>query len=71
MEKLYQIFKASKGISTDTRNITEGSLFFALKGENFDANTMVDKALDNGATMLLLPIRLMKVIQERLSSMIL
>ena len=49
MEKLYQIFKASKGISTDTRNITEGSLFFALKGENFDANTMVDKALDNGA----------------------
>ena len=48
MEQLYSIFKKSAGISTDTRTIAKNTLFFALKGENFDANTMVDKALENG-----------------------
>lgn len=49
MEHLYNIFKQSTGISTDTRTIAKNSLFFALKGEKFDANTMVDKALEAGA----------------------
>lgn len=49
MEQLYQTFRHCNGISTDTRNITQGSLFVALKGANFDANTMVDKALSAGA----------------------
>ncbi|MBP5364319.1 MAG: UDP-N-acetylmuramoyl-tripeptide--D-alanyl-D-alanine ligase [Bacteroidales bacterium] len=49
MEELYSIFKQSAGISTDTRTIAKNSLFFALKGENFDANTMVDLALESGA----------------------
>lgn len=49
IETLYAIFKQSKGISTDTRNISEGTLFVALKGENFDANTMVAQAFEKGA----------------------
>jgi len=32
------------GISTDTRTISEGALFFALKGENFDAHYFLDRA---------------------------
>ena len=48
--ELYQYFKACTGISTDTRNILPGNLFFALKGPNFDGNTYAVKALDQGAT---------------------
>ena len=48
MDELYEIYKRCNGISTDTRNIAEGSLFVALKGANFDANTMIDKALSAG-----------------------
>lgn len=49
MNKLYEIYKQCGSISTDTRNIAGGSLFFALKGDNFDANEMVEQALENGA----------------------
>ncbi|MCF0190952.1 MAG: UDP-N-acetylmuramoyl-tripeptide--D-alanyl-D-alanine ligase [Marinilabiliaceae bacterium] len=49
MEKLYEAFKLSTGICTDTRTILPGCMFIALKGENFDANTMVNKALEAGA----------------------
>ena len=37
------------GVSTDTRNITGGELFFALKGENSDGHRFVEKAFENGA----------------------
>ena len=47
---LYKKFVSSTGISTDTRNIKEGNLFFALKGPNFDANNFAEKALEIGAS---------------------
>ena len=31
-------------IATDTRNLTRGSLFVALKGEKFDAHNFLEKA---------------------------
>ncbi len=34
----------TSGVSTDTRSIAEGSLFFALSGENFDAHNFLDQA---------------------------
>ncbi len=39
-------------VSTDTRTIGEGSVFFALKGENFDAHHFLDKAAEAGASVL-------------------
>lgn len=36
-------------MSTDTRANLEGSVFFCLKGPNFDANTFAEKALEQGA----------------------
>ncbi len=36
-------------VSTDTRTITEGSIFIALKGDNFDGNQYAQKAIDAGA----------------------
>jgi len=50
IESLYKIFLESKGVSTDSRTLREGQLFFALKGENFDGNTYIKKALELGAT---------------------
>ena len=38
-----------KDISTDTRTITEGSLFIALKGANFDGHDFAAKAMELGA----------------------
>ena len=49
VETLYSIFQQYPVISTDTRNIIPGSLFFALKGQNFDGNTFAGFALQQGA----------------------
>jgi UDP-N-acetylmuramoyl-tripeptide--D-alanyl-D-alanine ligase len=40
----------SSGVSTDTRNIVKNSLFFALKGTNFNGNTFAQQALEGGAS---------------------
>jgi len=49
IEELYARFRDSNGVSTDTRNIIPGSIFFALKGERFNANTFAGEALERGA----------------------
>ncbi|MBL0325134.1 MAG: UDP-N-acetylmuramoyl-tripeptide--D-alanyl-D-alanine ligase [Cytophagaceae bacterium] len=49
IEELYQKFKISKGVTTDTRKIGAGQLFFALKGEKFNANEFALQALEAGA----------------------
>ena len=46
---LYQYFLASTSVCTDTRKISENCIFFALKGDNFDANTFTNEALEKGA----------------------
>jgi len=49
MDKLYQHFLNSSGVCTDTRKITPGCIFFALKGDNFNGNQFAAKALEAGA----------------------
>lgn len=49
METLYALFQSSTGVETDTRKIRTGSLFFCLKGANFDGNTFAEEALKLGA----------------------
>ncbi|MCK5816024.1 MAG: UDP-N-acetylmuramoyl-tripeptide--D-alanyl-D-alanine ligase, partial [Flavobacteriaceae bacterium] len=49
IESLYKIFKQHPYIDTDTRKIRNNSLFFALKGENFNGNTFATEALKIGA----------------------
>ena len=48
ISKLYNIFKEYPSISTDSRNIKTDSIFFALKGENFNGNKFAKEALKNG-----------------------
>ena len=48
IDEIYQIFKTSSGICTDTRKIEKNQLYFALKGEHFDGNKFVMDALARG-----------------------
>ncbi|RYC72244.1 UDP-N-acetylmuramoyl-tripeptide--D-alanyl-D-alanine ligase [Spirosoma sordidisoli] len=48
-EQLYHKFLECTGVSTDTRRITTGCLFVALKGGNFDGNQFAQEALTAGA----------------------
>src|SRR5690606_3783695 len=49
IEQLYQHFKKCSTVSTDTRKIEKDSLFFALKGDNFNGNAFASQALESGA----------------------
>ena len=46
---IYNKFKQCACVSTDTRALKGGEMFFALKGENFDGNEYALKALEAGA----------------------
>ncbi|MGY6560575.1 MAG: UDP-N-acetylmuramoyl-tripeptide--D-alanyl-D-alanine ligase [Luteibaculaceae bacterium] len=46
---LLDLYLQTGAVSTDTRNIIANSIFFALKGANFDGNQFVEKALESGA----------------------
>jgi UDP-N-acetylmuramoyl-tripeptide--D-alanyl-D-alanine ligase len=51
VEKLYDYFiSADQLVSTDTRNLERGAIFFALKGENFNANKFAQQAIDSGCS---------------------
>lgn len=43
------MFLKCKSVSIDTRKIEKDSMFFAIKGENFDANTFAAQAIELGA----------------------
>lgn len=49
IDTLYQRFQESTGISTDTRSLKEGELFFCLSGGNFNGNKFAKQALRKGA----------------------
>ncbi len=48
-EQLFRIFKENRIITTDTRKISKGSIFFALKGPKFDGNSFALQAIQDGA----------------------
>ncbi len=48
ISNLYDIYCKHPSITTDTRRCTPDSIFFALKGDNFNGNHFVDVALEEG-----------------------
>ena len=48
-EQLYSLFKESTGVSTDSRTVSKGQIFFALWGENYNGNKFAAEALAKGA----------------------
>jgi len=49
-KELYKIFKEFSEITTDSRNIIKNSIFFALKGTNFNGNEYASKAIELGCS---------------------
>ncbi|MDO6676009.1 UDP-N-acetylmuramoyl-tripeptide--D-alanyl-D-alanine ligase [Tenacibaculum sp. 1_MG-2023] len=49
IEELYSLYITHGLVDTDTRNIRENTLFFALKGENFNGNKFAEEAIAKGA----------------------
>lgn len=49
IQDLYQLYLQYPSVQTDTRKLTKGNFFFALKGPNFNANGFALKALEAGA----------------------
>ncbi len=49
LETLYQLFIKHPKVTTDSRNIEAESIFFALKGENFNGNAFALTAIEKGA----------------------
>tara|TARA_Y100000385_G_scaffold105337_1_gene109158 strand:+ start:452 stop:1711 length:1260 start_codon:yes stop_codon:yes gene_type:complete len=45
---LYKIFNSHPNVTIDTRNIKENSIFFALRGDNFNGNKFAKKAIKDG-----------------------
>ncbi len=50
ISKLHELFLKSNGICTDTRKIKPNTIFFALKGTNFNGNQYAQQAISNGAS---------------------
>lgn len=50
INKLYEVYKEHPEITTDSRNVPQNSIFFALKGGNFNGNKYAKNALKKGAS---------------------
>jgi len=51
IEQLHTLFLKHPNISTDTRKVKKGDVFFALKGDTFDGNAFASQALEQGASI--------------------
>ena len=51
---VHSLFLECSSISIDTRKIEENSMFIALKGDRFDANTFAKEALQKGAAYVII-----------------
>ena len=50
IETIYKLYINNYLVDTDSRKIRNGSIFFALKGENFNGNKYAIQALEQGAS---------------------
>jgi UDP-N-acetylmuramoyl-tripeptide--D-alanyl-D-alanine ligase len=54
IQNIHDLFIKSNKISIDTRKIEPDSVFVAIKGERFDANTFAKEALQKGASYVII-----------------
>jgi len=50
IKKLHQLFINSTGVCTDTRKVKARTIFFALKGDNFNGNKYAKQAINDGCS---------------------
>ena len=54
IKNIHDLFLKCNSVSIDTRKIENNSMFFAIKGERFDANTFAEEALKKGASYVII-----------------
>lgn len=54
IQNIHSLFIKSNKVSIDTRKIESNSVFVAIKGERFDANTFAKEALEKGASYVII-----------------
>ncbi len=54
ISEIHQLFLTCSSVSIDTRKIASNSLFVAIKGERFDANTFAKEAIEKGAAYVII-----------------
>ena len=50
IKEIYQLYSKHYLVDTDTRSIRKNTIFFALKGDNFNGNLFAEEALKKGAS---------------------
>ena len=51
IKELYKLYQQHPTITTDSRDCPQGSIFLALKGDNFDGNKFAAQALEKGCAL--------------------
>ena len=64
IKELYEKFLQFPFVCTDTRKIIPNSLFFCLKGDNFDGNLFAEEALEKGARYVITGDNALKTLQQ-------
>lgn len=54
IKSIHHLYLKCNSVSIDTRKIEPGSMFVAIKGDNFDANTFANEALEKGASFVII-----------------
>jgi len=54
IKSIHSYFLKCNSVSIDTRKIDSGSMFVAIKGDNFDANTFAKEALEKRASFVII-----------------
>ncbi|MFY0484019.1 UDP-N-acetylmuramoyl-tripeptide--D-alanyl-D-alanine ligase, partial [Flavobacterium sp. PLA-1-15] len=54
IKDIHSLFLQCKSVVIDTRKIEDNSMFVAIKGERFDANTFTNEALEKGASYVII-----------------
>jgi UDP-N-acetylmuramoyl-tripeptide--D-alanyl-D-alanine ligase len=49
-KQLYELYRESAGVVTDSRTVGKNQIYFALRGENFNGNKFAPDALKKGAS---------------------
>lgn len=52
-KKISHLLKAASHLTNDSREVRQGSLFLAVKGERFDAREIVDEVVEKGAAAII------------------
>ncbi len=65
LKDLHEIFVNHPKITTNSKKVEKGDIFWALKGDKFDGNTFAKEALDKGAHIAVVDDKKLDVVKEK------